>query len=434
MPDLTRPFDVLVVGGGNAGLCAAITARRAGARVLVLESAIKGFRGGNSRHTRNIRYMHKAATDYVTGAYSEQEFWRDLLQVTGGETNEQLARLTIRVSEELEGWMSANGVRWQRPLRGTLHLSRTNVFMLGGGKAMMNAYYDTASRLGVQVAYETEVHELKVREREIVSAVALCNGAAHEVKAKAVVIASGGFEANIPWLKEYWGDAAENFIIRGTKYNQGRMLKELLNQGAKPVGDPRGCHAVALDARAPKFDGGIVTRLDSVPLGIVVNNAVKRFYDEGEDFWPKRYAIWGGLIAGQPDQIAYSVVDAKALPHFMPSVFPPVQAHSIPELATALGLNPPALVAAVDEFNRALLPGYGYPLRPGITFTYLGVTVDEQARVIMQDDRPAKNIFAAGEVMAGNILRKGYLGGFGLTIGSVFGRIAGREAARHAGG
>jgi tricarballylate dehydrogenase len=198
-----------------------------------------------------------------------------------------------------------------------------------------------------------------------------------------------------------------------------------------------------------------------VPFGIVVNQQVQRFYDEGEDFWPKRYAIWGKLIAEQPDQIAYSIVDAKALPHFMPSVFPPVEADSIAELASALGLEPKALVAAVDEFNRAVRPGafdpgaldscrtdgivppkshwaqsidtppyYGYPLRPGITFTYLGITVDEQARVIMQDEQPAKNIFAAGEVMAGNILGKGYLAGFGLTIGSVFGRIAGREAAR----
>jgi tricarballylate dehydrogenase len=283
------------------------------------------------------------------------------------------------------------------------------------------------------------------------------------VRAKTVVVASGGFEANIPWLREYWGDAADNFIIRGTKQNQGRMLKELLKHGAQPIGDPRGCHAVALDGRAPKFDGGIVTRLDSVPFGIVVNKEAKRFYDEGEDFWPKRYAIWGGLIARQPDQIAYSVVDAKGLPHFMPSVFPPVEADSIPKLATTLGLDPAGLGAAVNEFNRAARPGvfdpgsldscrtegldppkshwarpidtppyYGYPLRPGITFTYLGVTVDEQARVVMHDNQPAKNIFAAGEVMAGNILRKGYLAGFGLTIGSVFGRIAGREAARYA--
>ena len=461
MADLTGPFDVLVIGGGNAGLCAAITARRAGARVLVLESATKDFRGGNSRHTRDIRYMHEAATNYVTGRYSKEEFWEDLRQVTGGETNELLARLTIQASEDLGDWMPANGVRWQKPLRGTLHLAKSNLFMLGGGKAMMNAYYETASRLGVEIAYETEVSELKMCDGGFLSA--CCNGGRREIQAKALVVASGGFEANIPWLKEYWGDAADNFIIRGTKHNQGRMLKELLDHGAKPVGDPRGCHAVALDARAPKFDGGIVTRLDSVPFGIVVNKEVKRFYDEGEDFWPKRYAIWGGLIARQPDQIAYSIVDAKALPRFMPSVFPPIEAESIPELASALGLDSSALATAVSEFNQAVRPGafdpgildncrtegidppkshwarpidsppyYGYPLRPGITFTYLGVTIDEQARVIMQDERAAKNIFAAGEIMAGNILRKGYLGGFGLTIGAVFGRIAGREAARFA--
>ncbi|OGP98999.1 MAG: tricarballylate dehydrogenase [Deltaproteobacteria bacterium RBG_16_55_12] len=431
----------------------------------MLESAPAAFRGGNSRHTRDMRTMHEGANEYVTGPYTEEEFWDDLLRVTGGETNDKLARLTIRESKDLGEWMPTNGVRWQRPLRGTLHLARTNLFMLGGGKAMINAYYDAASRLGVRIAYESEVRELKVRDGEFLSALALLKGALHEVKAKAIVIASGGFEANIPWLKEYWGDAADNFIIRGTKHNQGQMLKELLKHGAKPVGDPRGCHAVAVDARAPKFDGGIVTRLDSVPFGIVVNKEVKRFYDEGEDFWPKRYAIWGGLIARQPDQIAYSIIDAKAMAHFMPSVFPPVGAGSISELAAALSLNPPALAAVVDEFNRAVRPGafdpgglddcrtegldppkshwarridtppyFAYPLRPGITFTYMGVTVNEQARVIMQDERPAKNIFAAGEVMAGNILRKGYLAGFGLTIGSVFGRIAGREAARHARG
>jgi tricarballylate dehydrogenase len=282
MADLKHPFDVLVAGGGNAGLCAAISARRAGARVLVLESAIKDFRGGNSRHTRDIRYMHRAATDYVTGPYGEDEFWEDLRQVTGGETNERLARLTIRESETLGDWMVGSGVRWQKPLRGTLHLTRTNLFMLGGGKAMVNAYYDTAAKLGVEIAYESEVSELSIRDGEFVSAIAQLNGGAQEITAKAIVVAAGGFEANIPWLKEYWGDAADNFIIRGTKHNQGRLLKELLKHGAKPVGDPRGCHAVALDARAPKFDGGIVTRLDSVPFGIVVNKEVKRFYDEAK--------------------------------------------------------------------------------------------------------------------------------------------------------
>jgi tricarballylate dehydrogenase len=463
MADFSAPLDVLVVGGGNAALCAAISARRAGARVLLVESAIKDFRGGNSRHTRDIRYMHRSATGYVTGPYGEEEFWQDLRGVTGGATNERLARLTIRESAALGDWMPANGVRWQRPLRGTLHLARTNLFMLGGGKAMINAYYEAAVKLGVEVAYEAEARELDVKDARFIAATVSHKASSVRVGAKALVIASGGFEANIPWLKEYWGEAADNFIIRGTPYNQGRMLKQLLGYGAKPVGDPRGCHAVALDARAPKFDGGIVTRLDSVPFGIVVNKDAKRFYDEGEDFWPKRYAIWGKLIAEQPQQIAFSIVDSEALPHFMPSVFPPVEAGSITALAGALGIEPGALAAAVDEFNSSVRPGqfdpasldechtekleppkshwarpidtppyYGYPLRPGITFTYLGVTVDEQARVIMSDDTPAHNIFAAGEVMAGNILGRGYLAGFGLTIGSVFGRIAGREAARHA--
>jgi tricarballylate dehydrogenase len=458
----TPQYDVLVVGGGNAALCAAITARRAGASVLILESATKDFRGGNSRHTRDIRYMHRAATEFVTGAYGEDEFRQDLLDVTGGATDERLARLTIRESETLADWMAANGVRWQKPLRGTLHLARSNLFMLGGGKAMINAYYRTAAQLGVEVLYETEVQELEICHGEFVSALAGHNRACERIRSKAIVLAAGGFEANIPWLKEYWGEAAENFIIRGTPNNQGRMLKEMLRYGAKAVGDPRGCHAVALDARAPKFDGGIVTRLDSVPFGIVVNNEGQRFYDEGEDFWPKRYAIWGKLIAEQAGQIAYSIVDSKALPHFMPSVFPPVEAGSIDELAAALNLDPAALVAAVDQFNDRVRAGsfdpaklddcrtaglqppkshwavridtppyYGYPLRPGITFTYLGLSVDEGARVIMHDGQSARNIFAAGEMMAGNILGKGYLAGFGLTIGSVFGRIAGREAARH---
>lgn len=463
MPVDNQLYDVLVIGGGNAALCAAITARRAGATVLLLECATKDFRGGNSRHTRDIRYMHKGATNFVTGAYNEEEFWQDLLGVTGGATNERLARLTIRESEDLGDWIPANGVHWQKPLAGTLHLTRSNLFMLGGGKAMMNAYYDRAAKLGVEIRYESQVNSLNVREGEFISASASSLGTTRDIKARTTVVAAGGFEANISWLKEYWGDAAENFVIRGTPHNQGLLLKELLKHGAKPVGDPRGCHAVALDARAPKFDGGIVTRLDSVPFGIVVNREVKRFYDEGEDFWPKRYAIWGKLIAEQPAQIAYSIIDSKALPHFIPSVFPPVEAGSIAELATALNIDPAALAAVVEHFNRSVRAGnfnpgglddcqtegltppkshwarpidqppfYGYPLRPGITFTYLGVAVNEQAQVILQNDQPAKNIFAAGEMMAGNILGKGYLAGFGLTIGTVFGRIAGREAARYA--
>lgn len=458
----SEPIDVLVIGGGNAALCAAMTAREAGATVLVLEGAPRELRGGNSRHTRNLRYLHDRANAVLTGPYKEEEFWEDLIRVTGGKTNEDLARFTIRESNNIGAWMARHGCKFQPSMRGTLHLSRTNAFFLGGGKALMNAYYATAERLGVVIQYEADVRDLEIVDGRFVSATYQTGGVARTVGARAVVVASGGFQANIDWLREYWGEAADNFIIRGTPFDKGRMLRVLLDNGAQSVGDPRQCHAVAIDARAPKFDGGIVTRLDCVSFGIVVNKNAVRFYDEGEDFWPKRYAIWGRLVAQQPDQAAYSIIDAKSIDLFMPSVFPPIEAQSIREMAEKLALDPDALENTVEDFNAATRPGtfdagelddcvtegltpakshwarpldtppfYGYPLRPGITFTYLGVAVNERAQVILQDGTPASNIFAAGEIMSGNILGQGYMAGFGMTIGTVFGRIAGKEAVRH---
>ena len=468
MPPDTDVYDVAVLGGGNAGLCAAISASQLGARVIVIESAPREFRGGNSRHTRNLRCMHEEPTDILTDVYSEDEFVIDLMRVTGGKTDEALARLAVRESAACPRWIRSVGGRLQPSLRGTLHLGRTNAFFLGGGKALINSYYAAADRLGVRVLYDAEVVGLDVVDGRFGSAsIHLVadrgqseNGHTTSIAARTVVLASGGFESNLDWLREIWGDAADNFIIRGTPYNTGKVLRQMLDCGAQAVGDPTECHAIAVDARAPKFDGGIVTRLDSVPLGIVVNRDGGRFYDEGEDYWPKRYAIWGQLIARQPGQIAYSIVDAKVSRHFMPSVFPPRAAHSIGELATLLGLQPDRVCKTVDLFNRAVRPGsfdhtslddcrtvgltpnkshwaqpidtppfWGYPLRPGITFTYLGVKVDERARVQMTDGRPAANVFAAGEIMAGNILGRGYVAGVGMTIGTVFGRIAGREAA-----
>jgi len=463
LADLARIWDVLVIGGGNAGLCAAITAREAGAQVLLLEHAPQTMRGGNSRHTRNLRAMHEAPTSLLTGAYPEHEYWDDLQQVTGGETDEALARMTIRASARVMRWMHERGARFQPALRGTLSLARTNAFFLGGGKALLNAYYRTAERLGVRILYDTEVRSLYLNGGSVRSAAVVSRGFPETVRAKAVVAASGGFQANLDWLKQYWGEAADSFIIRGTPYARGRVLRNLLDQGVMPVGDPTQCHAVAVDARAPKFDGGIVTRLDCVPFGIVVDRNATRFHDEGEDVWPKRYAIWGRLVAQLPGQIAYCIIDAKAESLFMPSVFPPIRADSIGDLAARLGLAPQPLQATVDAFNAAVRPGsfdpnalddcrtdglvplkthwarpidtppyLAYPLRPGITFTYLGVRVDGEARVQMTNGRPCANLFAAGEIMAGNILGKGYLAGFGMTIGTVFGRIAGVEAARHA--
>ena len=441
MVDLTRKFDVLVIGGGNAALCAAISARRAGASVLVLEGAPKFYRGGNTRHTRNMRCAHDAATDILTGPYTEEEFWDDLLRLTGGQTDEE-----------------------QPSLGGTLSLGRTNSFFLGGGRAMLNALYLTAERIGVEVVYDAEVTGLQIEDGMFLSAgLKQPIDGATEIRASALVAAAGGFEANIEWLKQYWGDAADNFLIRGTPYNRGSILKILLDKGVQDIGDPTQCHAVAIDARAPKFDGGIITRHDSVVFGIVVNKHAQRFYDEGEDIWPKRYAIWGRLVAAQPDQIAYIIFDASVRHSFMPTLFPPIEGGSIAELASRLELDPAALEKTIAGFNAAVRPGtfdhtilddcrtegvtppkthwarkietppyLAYPVRPGITFTYLGTRVNKQSRMVMKDGKPSANMFAAGEIMAGNVLGKGYAAGIGMTIGSVFGRVAGREAAKNA--
>lgn len=455
-------IDVLVIGGGNAALCAALMAREAGASVLMLEASPKAWRGGNSQHTRNLRCMHDAPQDVLVEAYPEEEYWQDLLKVTGGETSEHLARLVIRASSNCRDWMRRHGVRFQPPLSGALHVARTNAFFMGGGKALVNAYYRSAQALGVRVRYETPVAGIVLDGDRFVGA---RTESGELITARAGVLAAGGFESNREWLREAWGRndrgewPADNFLIRGTRFNQGVLLKDMMRAGADMIGDPSQGHCVAIDARAPLYDGGICTRIDCVSLGVVVNRDGERFYDEGEDFWPKRYAIWGRLVAQQPGQIGYSIIDRKVIGRFMPPVFPGITANSLPELATRLGVPVEVFMRTLNSYNAACRPGtfnhtildncrtegvapakthwalpidtppfYGYALRPGITFTYLSLKVDDTAAVRF-GNKPSSNLFVAGEMMAGNVLGKGYTAGVGMSIGTAFGRIAGTRAA-----
>ena len=457
-------IDVLVIGGGNAALCAALMAREAGASVMLLESAPREWRGGNSQHTRNLRCMHDAPQDVLIDAYPEEEYWQDLLKVTGGLTDERLARLAIRASSNCRDWMRSHGVHFQPPLSGALHVARTNAFFMGGGKALVNAYYRSAEQLGVQIRYNAPVDAIELDGGRFVAA----RIGGERIEARACVLAAGGFESNREWLREAWGQnergewPADNFLIRGTRFNMGVLLKYMIEAGADAIGDPSQSHCVAIDARAPLYDGGICTRIDCVSLGVVLNANAERFYDEGEDFWPKRYAIWGRLVAQQPQQIGYSIIDAKAVGRFMPPVFPGVKADTLPELARKLGLDEATFMRTINDYNAACrvgkfdhtvlddchtegvtpskthwarpldtAPFYGYALRPGITFTYLGLKVNEDSAVHF-GGQPSDNLFVAGEMMAGNVLGKGYTAGVGMAIGTAFGRIAGTQAAKAA--
>ena len=453
-------YDVAVIGAGNAGVCAAITAREAGARVIVLERAPMDFRGGNTRHTRDIRHAHDAPLPSVRGMYGNEEFLRDLEAVSDGTQDIGLVTFVVEKSNDLPAWMERHGIRWQPQLRGTLHLSRTNSFFLGGGKALLNTYHETAAALGVETRYDTCVVAIEPGANGV--RLHAANG--QTLIVGSVILAAGGFEANLDWLRRYWGDAVDNYIVRGTPHNDGTVLAHLLSLGAASVGDPRAFHAVAVDARAPKYDGGIVTRVDALPYGIALNALGKRFYDEGEDLWSKRYASWGRLIAEQPGQLAYVLFDAKVRGLFIPSIYPPLEADSIPALAQQLGLDVEQTTATVTEFNDHIdgsgafnpnvldgsathgieppksnwalpidtPPFAAYPLRPGVTFTYMGLKVNRTGQVLGDDGQALPGIYAAGEIMAGNVLTRGYLAGVGLTIGSVSGIQAGREAARDA--
>ncbi len=448
----TQTPDVLVIGGGIAALCAAIAARRDGAAVRLAELAPAPMRGGNARHARNLRLMHPAPTPFSPSRYTAAEYLAELQRAAAGLGDPALQRLFVDRTAELQPWLAAQGVHFQPAGDGLLPPSRRTAFLLGGGKAMMNALYATATRLGVAIGCDTRAAPPTLA----------CGTATHvdlhtpsgpqRLHPRAVVLCGGGAQADLAALRPYWGEA--DFIVRGVPYADGALLRGLLAQGAAPSGQAGACHLVAVDARSPPCDGGIVTRIPGISAGIVVNRAARRFHDEGADAAQTRYAAWGRQVAGQPGQIAWLVLDAEAEQRIRPPLFPPLRAATPELLATRLGLDPAVFAATLAEFNAAVRAGghtegllppktrhahalttppfAALPIRPGITFTSQGVAVDAQARVVMSDSSRIKNLFAAGTIMAPCILGTGYLAGAAMAVAAVFGRIAGSEAARHA--
>jgi len=451
-------YDVIVVGGGNAGLNAAITVADAGAKVLLLEVAPKNQRGGNSRHVRNFRCSHDAPLGVLPESYNHDQFRQDIIQVTEGNTDLNLLDLLVTNSSDCYLWLEKLGVRFQKALSGTLQLNKSNAFYLGGGTALLNTLYAVAETKGIEIIYEAKIKDIVIKNKAFESIKLKENESDISIEASSLILASGGFQANKEWLENIWGSKAKNFIVRGSSYDRGEILKIMMSSDADVVGDEDQCHAIAVDARSPEYDGGIVTRIDCITHGIVINKHGERFYDEGEDIWPKRYAIWGRLIAMQEDQIAYAIIDSKMLNQFVPTVLDPIVGNTIEEVANQISVDSERLNQTLHNFNASISkthydhskldgcstenivpiksnwarkidtpPYYAYPLKPGITFTYMGLKVDSQARVQF-NGKASENIFAAGEIMAGNILGRGYVAGIGMTIGTVFGRLAGQHA------
>jgi tricarballylate dehydrogenase len=455
-------YDVMVIGGGAAALCAALAARRYGVRVCLVEQAPYAQRGGNTRHARNFRFSHEQTNHFTAGAYPATEFAADLRRATAPHDTELAAQLVAQ-SATLLDWCATLAIPLQRIDQGALPASRRTAFLLGGGMTMMNQLYRDAEQAGIAIYYGTQacaprVHKQRLEQLCLVSP----DGTYSCIKPRMVILCCGGGQADRTWWRRCWGQAARSFVNRGTPFATGALLNDFLHQGMQPVGHRDTAYFVAVDARSPNDDGGIVTRVRCMPEGVVVDAEGQRRDDEGADTASTRYARWGQRLTTYPDGYGYLILDARGQRCAPPSLYPPIQAPTIANLANQLRLSSGhglqhtiASYNAATTRNKAMLstpqqwvteslkppksqyaypiqeaPYFAYPLCPGITFTYYGLAVDHHLRLLNQQQQPIKNVFAAGMIMAPNIMPQGYLSGLALTIGLVFGRQAGEQAAQ----
>jgi tricarballylate dehydrogenase len=487
----TLTCDVVVVGAGNAAMSSALAAREKGADVLVLERAPEDERGGNSRFTAGIirtvfngvddleplfelNAQDKANSDF--GSYTVDKFYDDLGEVTQYRTNPDLAELLVTRSYETVRWLVEKGVKMQ-PSYGRQAFKVDGKFKFwgglavetwGGGPGLIDNLYAAAKREGIKVLYDARATKLIHDDDGIHGVVIKLNGKTTEIRAKAVILACGGFEANSEMRTKYLGPGWELAAVRGTRFNTGDGITMALEAGAQPYGNWSGCHAVAWDMNAPEFGDlavGDGFQKHCYPWGLIVNADGKRFVDEGAHFRNYTYAKYGKEILNQPGKYAYQVFDKKIIPtlrdEYRIKEITKYSGNTIEELASKIeGVNKEQFVKTIHEYNAAVQgnlpynpaildgnrteglavdktnwalrvdepPFEAYGVGCGVTFTFGGLRINTDAQVIDSDGLPMRGLYAAGELVGG-LFYFNYPGGSGLMSGAVFGRIAGTSAA-----
>ncbi len=491
---LNKNYDVVIVGGGNAALCAALSAKESGASVLILERAPESERGGNSSFTGGtMRFVYdspeeiykivpdltpdeRANTDF--GTYTEDRFFDDFYRVTQYRTNPDLCETLIKGSNPVVHWLRKQGLRFvprygtQAPkINGKFKFSSGSTLgAAGAGRGLVDSLYEAIARAGIDVQYKAHVRKLISDDDGVHGVQALVEGKTTQISAKAVVLACGGFQANTEWRTRYLGFGWDLAKVRGTRFNTGDGIRMAMDIGAQPYGNWSSAHAVGWDLNAPAYGDVLVGDgfgKHSYLYGIIVNSEGKRFLDEGADFRNFTYAKYGKVILNQPGQFAWQIYDSKVLPLLRDSYHikqvTKVRADTLDALADKLdGVNKEQFLKTVAEFNAAVKdnapfnpsikdgratvglpitksnwsqtisegPFEAYAVTCGITFTFGGLKITTRAEVVDTEEQAIPGLFAAGELVGG-IFYFNYPGGSGLTNGAVFGRIAGSSAAEY---
>lgn len=479
-------YDVIIVGAGNAGLCAALAAREMGTNVLLLEKSPKSNRGGNTRFSGGgFRFTYSSVEDMrpmlpelsdeeasqlEVGTYSASDFYEDVMQVTEYAADKKLTRILVDESYQTARWLTEMKVKWilatgTHAVRagGKIRFPSGRVISVNdGGHGLVEMLFGTAENRGIQIMYEAKVTAFLTAQTGRISGVRIqTREGIKDLKSHTIVLAAGGFEANPEMRAKYLGPGWEMVKVRGSRYNSGEILNMALGFGAQAAGQWSGCHAVLLDAEAPEVEAAYEHRY-SYPYGIMVDINGKRFADEGEDFFSYTYAKFGREVLNLPWRTAFQIFDSKVR-HLLRSEYnrgSSVSADSIEALGKKLpGLDWENVVKTVKEFNEAVQdspcdlskrdgkctkgidpvksnwaqrldspPYYAFPVTCGITFTFGGIKITDKAEVLDTEGNLIRGLFAAGEITGGSFYNN-YPGGSGLMKGAVFGRIAGASAA-----